>query len=125
MDFAIIDVDEIGQSIAIDIPEQDTFRVIAQWKARAVAHRYAVAPIAITQVGPIRSVTIVYKNDVLHTIARHVAPFDARIGEIYVWKILKRLALDSPGFVPSLLGVVKKAFEPGARADYVGYPISG
>ena len=116
----VVDVDDVGQAIAIHVADQDALGVVAVGEARAVPHVNALAPVAVAEVRPVLDVAVVDQDDVLQAVARHVGPLDARVGEVDVGKLLQRLALDPAGAVPALLWIVEEAFQAAAGADGVG-----
>ena len=70
---AVVDIDDVGEAVAIHIAEQDALRIIAVGEARAVAHGDALAPVAMAQVRPVLDVAVVDQDDVLQAVAGHVA----------------------------------------------------
>ena len=112
MNPAIVNIDKIGHAVAIDIPNQNSPRVVAIRKSRAVAHLNALSPIAIPEVWPILDVTVMDQNYVPHAVARHVATLDALIGKTEGGKRLERLAFDAARFTPAFVRIVKETFEP-------------
>ena len=44
VDLAVVDVDDVGEPVAVDIADEDTARVVVEWEAGRVVHRDAAAP---------------------------------------------------------------------------------
>src|SRR5215813_11014545 len=64
-DTRIIHINDICQTIAINIPDQDPFRIIAVRKLRAVLHVDSLPPTAVAEMGPIADAAVVNESDSL------------------------------------------------------------
>ena len=83
-----------------------------------------LAPVAMAEVGPVFDVAVVDEHDVLQAVARHVGPFDARVGEVDVGKDFEGLALHPAGLLPAFLRIVEETFQTTAGANGVGYAVA-
>ena len=59
MNLPVVHINKVGQPIAIDIADQDTSRIVAEWKVRTVLHVDTRAPVAIADVRPVIDIAVV------------------------------------------------------------------
>ena len=79
-DPAILDIDDVGETIAIHVADEDALRIVAKGQSRSVGHVDPLAPIAVTEVWPIIDAAGMHERDILQAVAREIGPFDARVG---------------------------------------------
>ena len=79
---AVIDVDEVGRAVAVDVAEQQPPRVVAVGQPGCGAHLYRWPEAAVAQVRPVRDVAAAHQDDVLQAVAGHVGEPDRRVGQI-------------------------------------------
>ena len=72
-------------------------------KARAAPHRDAAAPAAVAEVGPIFDAAVMDRDDVLESVSGHISQANALVGEVYIRKVVERLAFDDYCPLPRLV----------------------
>src|SRR5262249_2460139 len=68
----VIEVNNVGAAIAIEIDGKDTIIAVAGRELRRVVHLNAAAPDAVSEIRPIADIASAYSNEILLAIASHV-----------------------------------------------------
>ena len=108
-ELAVLDVDQVGQPVPVQVPQQQPTRVGAPRQPQCAAHLHPRPPAAPAQARPVADRAALNQHEVLQPIPGEVGEPDPRVGEGDVWETVQRGPRDHRSVVPALVGVVEEA----------------
>ena len=79
----VVDVDQVGGAVPVEVAEQHPARVVPVGQPRRPAHRDLRTPAAVPEVRPVGDVPVAQQDDVVQAVAGHVRQPYPRVGQVH------------------------------------------